>query len=91
MPLNTLKSLGPCLSTELAQHIVKTTGISPEAARQRVARASAPVKKLRHLPFARGIRFVYLEKDYRSPYYWERLFAAILTTKGAYARKRDAP
>jgi len=86
MPLNTLKSLGPCLSTELAQHIVKTTGISPEAARQRVARASAPVKKLRHLPFARGVRFVYLEKDYRSPYYWERLFAAILASKGAYSR-----
>lgn len=90
MPLNSLKALGPCLSTDLAQHIVKATGITPAAARQRIARASAPVKKLKHLPFARGVRFVYLEKDFRSPYYWERLFAAILATKGAYSRALTA-
>lgn len=90
MPLTALKALGPCLSTELALHIVQTTGISPAAARQRVARASAPVKKLAHLPFARGVRFMYLEKDFRSPYYWERLLAAILATKGAYSRALTA-
>jgi hypothetical protein len=86
MPSTALKSLGPCLSTELAQHLVKTHGISPATARQRVARAAGPVKKLKHLPFARGVRFVYLEKDFRSPYYWDRLFAAILAGKSAYAR-----
>jgi hypothetical protein len=86
MPSTALKSLGPCLSTELAQHLVKTHGISQATARQRVARAAGPVKKLKHLPFARGVRFVYLEKDFRSPYYWDRLFAAILASKSAYAR-----
>jgi hypothetical protein len=86
MPLNALKALGPCLSTELTQHIVQRTGISQVAARQRVARATAPVKKLAHLPFARGVRFVYLEKDFRSPHYWDSLFAAIRATKGAYSR-----
>ncbi|GAB3437223.1 hypothetical protein NX773_22635 [Massilia solisilvae] len=86
MPLGALKVLGPCLSTELAEYLVQTAGLSPAAARQRIARAAAPVKKLAHLPFARGVRFVYLEKDFRSPYYWQRLFAAILASKSAYAR-----
>lgn len=86
MPLNALKSLGPCLTTELTQHLVKIYGISQVTARQRVARAAGPVKKLKHLPFARGVRFVYLEKDFRSPYYWDRLFAAILASNSAYAR-----
>ncbi|MYN26975.1 hypothetical protein [Duganella levis] len=86
MPANALKQLGPCLTTELTQHLVKIHGISQAAARQRVARASGPVKKLKHLPFAKGVRFVYLEKDFRSPYYWQRLFDAILASKSAYAR-----
>jgi hypothetical protein len=86
MPSIALKSLGPCLTTELAQLLVKTHGISQATARQRVARAAGTVKKLKHLPFARGVRFVYLEKDFRSPYYWDRLFAAILASKSAYAR-----
>jgi len=86
MPANALQFLGPCLTTELAKHLVKIYGISPATARQRVARAAGPVKKLKHLPFAKGVRFVYLEKDFRSPYYWQRLFEAILGSKSAYAR-----
>lgn len=86
MPSTALKSLGPCLSTELAQHLVKIHGISQATARQRVARAAAPVKKLKHLPFARGVRFVYLEQDFRAPHYWDRLFEAILASNSAYAR-----
>ncbi|MDR0214064.1 MAG: hypothetical protein LBJ15_08700 [Comamonas sp.] len=86
MLANALTQLGPCLSTRLAEHLVEVGRLSPAAARQRVARSPAGVKKLAHLPFARGVRFMYFEKDYASPLYWDRLFEAILASQSAYAR-----
>lgn len=85
-----LTKLGPCLSTDLADYLVKTHGLSPEAARQRVSRAPPEVKRLAHLPFARKARFLYLEKEYLSPYYWRALRQAIYGTDGPYARALGA-
>lgn len=86
MIASALTHLGPCLSTKLAEHLVQVNQLSPAAARQRVARSPAGVKKLAHLPFARGVRFMYFEKDYASPLYWHRLYEAILASQSAYAR-----
>lgn len=81
-----LKSLGPRLSTDLAEYLVKTRKLSSAAARQRVSRGDAKVKRLAHLPFARKARFLYHQDDYASPLYWERLFAAIFASGGPYSR-----
>jgi len=90
MVVNALKLLGPCLSTDLTDYLVKNFGLTPTAARQRVSRAPAEVKRLGHLPFQRKARFLYLQSDYASPWYWESLYKAIYATKGAYARALGA-
>lgn len=87
---NALKELGPCLSTEVTDFLVTKLNIKPEAARQRVSRAPPKVKRLAHLPFPRKARFLYLESDYASPSYWENLYKAIYSTKGAYSKALGA-
>jgi len=90
MIVNALKLLGPCLSTDMTHYLVKNFGLTPAAARQRVSRAPAEVKRLGHLPFQRNARFLYLQSDYASPWYWESLYKAIYASKGAYARALGA-
>lgn len=90
MVVNALRQLGPCLSTDLTDYLIKNFGLTSTAARQRVSRAPAEVKRLAHLPFQRKARFLYLESDYASPWYWESLYKAIYSTKGAYARALGA-
>lgn len=85
-----LKTVGPCLSTELAAYLVKTHSLSDVAARKRVSRSAPGVKRLAHLPFARDARFVYLQSEYASKRYWRNLHAAILAAKGPYARALGA-
>jgi hypothetical protein len=86
MIVDALQRLGPCLSTKLAEYLIKTYGLTPAAARQRISRAPAEVKRLGHLPFQRKARFLYLQKDYATPWYWDKLFSAIYATQNAYAR-----
>lgn len=90
MIIATLKTLGPCLSTELTDYLVKQHRLKPDAARQRVSRAPAQVKRLAHLPFARKARFLYLQEQYASANYWHALRRAIYASKGAYARALGA-
>lgn len=90
MVVDALKVLGPCLSTDLSEYLVQNYGLTPTAARQRVSRAPAEVKRLGHLPFQRKARFLYLQSDYASPWYWNSLYKAIYETNGAYARALGA-
>ena len=90
MIVNALKRLGPCLSTDLTDYLVKQHRLTPAAARQRVSRAPAEVKSLGHLPFQRKSRFLYLQSDWASPRYWLNLYQAIDDTKGPYARALSA-
>lgn len=83
-------ALGPCLSTDLTEYLINRHGLKPDAARQRVRRANSNVKRLAYLKFARGVRFMYLEEDYASPWFWSSLYNAIYTTKGPYARALGA-
>jgi hypothetical protein len=85
-----LKTLGPCLSTQLTEYLVTKVGMSPAAARQRVSRGAPQIKRLAYLPFARKARFLYHQDEYASPYYWDRLYAAISATNGPYARALGA-
>lgn len=92
MLVEALENIGPCLSTELADYLVRTHGLTPEAARKRVSRAtSAPkVKRLVHLTFARKARFLYLESDFMSESYLAALTKAIHQMGGAYSMALSA-
>lgn len=75
--LEVLQSHGPCLSTDLAEMLVSEHGLTPAAARQRISRHQE-IKRLAFLPFPRNARFVYLQKDYGSPWFWEGLSEALI-------------
>lgn len=79
-----LREAGPCLSTELARLLVERHGLSLEAARKRISRQPAPVKRLAYLKFPRNARFVYLQEQYGSPWFWETLVNTLLETSPAY-------
>ncbi|MGQ0689894.1 MAG: hypothetical protein ACT4NK_14160 [Limnobacter sp.] len=79
----TLTRLGPCLSTELVATLVKDYGLQPATARQRVSR-STQIKKLAHLVFPRGVRFVYLQSEYASPLFWTTLIRQLLKHSVSY-------
>jgi len=82
-PFSRLLYRGPLLSTEVTRLLIKS-GMSPAAARKRVSRLGPGIKRLAFLPFPRNARFLYLEKDFGSPRYWDALIAALLSTKSAY-------
>lgn len=75
---------GPCLTSVLAQKIVEESGISHAAARQRVSRAKKGVNTLAYMPFQRNTRFIYLEKDFGSPRYWDNLIDSLIDSGSAY-------
>lgn len=75
---------GPGLSTRLCA-VLGAQGLSPQAARQRVSRASSSVKRLQGLAFPRGVRFLYHQSDFRSERYWEALLRDIGEAGPAYA------
>lgn len=79
-----LKETGPCLSTELARRLVEQCGLTPEAARKRISRQPASVKRLAYLKFPRNARFVYLQDQYGSQWFWDTLVKALLETSPAY-------
>jgi hypothetical protein len=79
-----LKTQGPCLSGEVADHLVRVMHITPAAARQRIARAGGKVKKLGYITFPRKARFMYLEEQFGSKLYWHTLTEALLRTNSAY-------
>ncbi len=75
---------GPCLSSALTSKLVETLGVSEVAARQRVSRGCPSLKKLAYIVFPRKVRFLYLEKDYCSPFYWEALESALFESNSVY-------
>lgn len=72
-----LKQIGPCISSDLIAALVKDYKLTPAAARQRVSRSTA-IRKLAHLTFPRGARFLYFPSDYASPRFWQSLVQALL-------------
>jgi hypothetical protein len=60
--VSTMRKLGPCLSTDLTDHLVKEHLVQPATARQRVSRAPDEIKRL-NMPFRRRASFLYLTED----------------------------
>lgn len=73
---------GPCLSSKVIEHL-QATGLTAEAARQRVARSS--VSRLGGLKFPKNVRFLYLENHHGTVRFWEALMRDIHIASPAYA------
>ena len=69
------------LAVALATHLK----ITPAAARKRIERRAAPVRAV-NLALPRGAQFLYLESQYGSSKFWDRLADALMEGNGAYAR-----
>lgn len=82
--INAMQTLGPCLSTDLAEFLVREHGVQPAAARQRVSRAPKDIKRL-NLPFPRRSSFLYLAEDHHTSRFWKALAAAIDKLGGSYS------
>lgn len=79
-----LKREGPQLSTAVTAYLCRTLGISETAARQRVSRSRLKIKRLGLITFPKRARFLYLEQQFASPYYWTNLRLALIKHKTAY-------
>ena len=75
---------GPSLSTDLVNKLVDIHNLSSSTARKRVSRGCKGMNRLEGLPFPRNAKFIYLQKDYRSPFYWKALFQAFKGTNSVY-------
>lgn len=79
-----LKYLGPSLSSTVKDEIRKDGSVSDENARQRISRARGDVCRLNTIKLPKNERFLYLKSQFGSEEYWERLLAALTTTRSAY-------
>lgn len=78
-----LLSDGPKLTGDIVRHL-KHAGLSPEAARQRLARRPKTVKTLAGLSFPKNARFYYHETQFGGNRYWDNLFHALTTGSPTY-------
>ena len=80
-----LREIGPCLTGAAADHLAQRFSITPDAARQQIARRAEPVRELK-LDFPRRARFLYLPDQWQSSAFWSALGDALVMAGGAYAR-----
>lgn len=68
-----LRRIGPALTTDLIAEMAKD-GVSPDAARQRIARADDfTIKRLAGLRFPHNARFLYLDDQFGDKTYWQAM------------------
>ncbi len=79
-----LEFRGPNLSSEISKYLVETLDITPVAARKRVSRAAGKVKRLTSITFPHKAHFIYLEWQFGSQLFWEKLISALFQTNSAY-------
>jgi hypothetical protein len=80
-----LKANGPSLSSFVVKHLQKV-GLKPEAARQRVSRATGAVKRLFGIQFPNREKFLFLETQFATSQFYERLIQALYSTRSCYGR-----
>ncbi|BEV17794.1 AsnC family protein [Herbaspirillum sp. DW155] len=68
---------GPCVSTTLVATLVEKYGVTAVNARQKVSR-NKTIKKLAYVKFPRNAQFIYFQKDYASPMFWDALIRDLL-------------
>lgn len=80
---DTLLKDGPVLSSILAKNL-EASGLTPEAARQRISRANGKVRRLSGLPFPKRASILYHEATYNSGKYWNQLVKITIGSSPAY-------
>lgn len=79
-----LRAHGPMLSTELTRRLISSYGASPEAARKQVQRGCDGMTRLSQIVFPHRARFIYLQKDFGSPYFFQALLTSLEQANSAY-------
>ena len=84
-----LATHGPMRASHLAAYLTSTYGLSPDAAKQRVSRASAPILKfpIRLLP--KNEAFLYHQDDRNSEKFWEALVRSLRESSSIYGLALD--
>ncbi|WP_271410365.1 hypothetical protein [Pseudomonas sp. Q1-7] len=82
--IDLLKQNGPMLSSDLSKLLETKYGLSAEAARKRVERGCPGVNRLNHIIFPHRARFIYLQEEYGSPFFFNNLIAALKKTRSTY-------
>ena len=72
-----IKEQGPMLSGDLAIILEKQYNMSNDAARKAISRAKSPVQKLKFFPFNKNQVFCYIESQYKSPSYKNKLYESL--------------
>src|SRR5687768_547625 len=80
-----LRRTGPALSSTLVERIVGT-GISPQAARQRLSRAGGAVKRLKGVNFPNREKFLFLADQFTELRFRENLSKTFQQTGSAFGR-----
>ena len=79
-----LSKTGPTRARRLVDTLTTSLGISPEAARQRLSRARAPVERRAGL-LPRREAFLYLQRQRNTQRYWDHLLRDLRETGTVYA------
>lgn len=79
-----LKQNGPMLSSDISRLLETKFGMSAGAARKRVQRGGPGVNRLNYLVFRHRARFIYLQEEYGSPRFFDKLMAALKKTNSSY-------
>lgn len=79
-----LKRDGPMLSSDLSKLLEQRHGLNATAARKRVERGCEGMSKLSHIIFPHRARFLYMEQNYGSPFFFHSLLAALKKTGSSY-------
>lgn len=80
-----LQALGPCLSSQVVERLSKS-GLSAQAARKRISRATGNVCRLNGIRFPNREAFLFLDKQFGKPEFYERLASALKETGSSYGR-----
>lgn len=78
-----LSMQGPCVSTTLVATLVAEYGVTAINARQKVSR-NKNIKKLAYVKFPRNAQFLYHQRDYASPKFWDALTRDLLKYSISY-------
>ena len=80
-----LEKTGPARSQRLVKVLTKLLKISPEAARQRLSRARAPIERYPRKLLPKREVFFYLENQYNTELYWQNLLRDLREAGAVYA------
>ena len=78
-----LIKLGPSPSSQVKKQLV-SSGLSEEAARQRISRSKGKVRRLTYIGLPKREAFLYLDKQYRTYEFWNSLVNSHTKANSAY-------